>query len=374
MARKVNKKELLDKQRIAIICEGTETERPYFEEMVKLSPTLSTDDVLIYPIKSEKKTGSLKENGDYYPGVHDEAYSSYSYEPMRWVRAAELIISKEKCTEGWAVYDADNNQGGRSLQSHKNTIDHSQGIKNLYVAFSSYSFEEWFLLHYERNSKDFHDSECTFENSKGKNEKVNCGSKNCTNPNDCKGEKCLGGYLRHNSLLEIVKDGKTLEFQKGLGREYARITKDMLHQACVNAAWSRVLEPTKKSYECNPYTDVDQLVMKLLNDKWEVKWNICWWKVDCPFSLGGESFRIVCIENDIYIHYEGTNPVELISRNDIYWCDGNLNSNYSAIAYACDSKNINFSKSKDVKLLNKPNCHSILCVKRNNQEYYFEIH
>lgn len=374
MARNINKKVLLDKQKIAIICEGTETERPYFEELVRLSPTLSTDDVLIYPIKSEKKTGSLKEKGEYYPGVYDEAYSCYSYEPMRWVRAAELIIAKEKCTEGWAVYDADNNQGGRTTDSHKKTVDHSNSIPNLHIAFSSYSIEEWFLLHYERNRKDFHNSECSFENSRGKQEKVNCGSKNCINPNDCKGEKCLGGYLRHNHFLEIEKDGITKEFQKGLGCEYAGITKEMLHQACVNAAWSRSLEPTKESYERNPYSDVDQLIMKLLNDSWEIKWEIHWWKVGSLFSLGGEVFRVVCNEENTYIHYEGSNPVELISKNDIYWCDGSQNSNYSAISYACDSNNVNFSKSKDVKLLNKPNCHSILCVKRNNQEYYFEIH
>lgn len=372
MARTINKRKLTDTQRIVIVCEGKETEKPYFEKLVSLSTTISTDDVLIYPIRADEGDG-LKKDKSYYPGVFDENYDNYCYEPMRWVRAAELIISKEKCTEGWVVYDADDNFGGRSQDAHQKSYEHANKIPNLHIAFSAYCIEEWLLLHYERNSKAFHKSECTYAQVKpGGNisqKKVNCGSSSCTRGENCHGELCLGGYLREQRRFEYNVNGQLQEYDKSKGSKYAEITMGILHQACVNAAWSRSLNPHQKPYMCNPYTDVDKLVMRLLGDNRVVSWL----KLDEEFPLNGESYCVRKSNGIVTLHHMSTNSAALISKSDVYWCDGSADSDYHKVADVCDTNNINLIKSQDVSLINKPQGNSILCVRNKNIEYYFEV-
>lgn len=372
MGRTINRKQVTDTQRIVIVCEGRETEKPYFEKLVSLSPTISTDDVLIYPIRSNEDNG-LRKDKAYYPGIYDEDYDDYCYEPMRWVRAAELIISKEKCTEGWVVYDADNNFGGRSQDSHQKSCEHASKIGNLHIAFSAYCIEEWFLLHYERNTNAFHKSECTYELTKpgGKTsqKKVYCGSSSCAREENCHGSLCLGGYLREKKRFEVIVNGQLLEYDKSKGSIYAEITKEILHQACVNAAWSRSLNPHQKPYMCNPYTDVDKLVMRLLGDSWDISWL----KLGEEFYINGEPYFVSKLNGIVTLHHMGTDSAALISKSDIYWCDGSAASDYHNVADVVATNNINFIKSQDVNLINKPQENAILCIKNKNTEYYFEV-
>lgn len=371
MGRTINRRHLTTTPRIVIVCEGKETERPYFERLVALSPTISTDDVLIYPIRTEGESG-LKRDKSYYPGIFDEYYDEYCYEPMRWVRATELIMEREKCTEGWAVYDADNNVGGRSQDVHHRSYEYARSICNLHIAFSAYSIEEWFLFHNERNSKAFHKSECNFEllkpNGKTSQKKVNCGSVSCTREENCHGELCLGGYLRKNRIFESFLIDRPQEYNKSKGADYADETQKSLHKACVNAAWSRSLNPKNEPYVCNPYTDVDKLVMRLLGSIWD----IYWFKVGEEFILDGEAYCLSKLNSVVTLHHRGSHAA-LISKSNIYWCDGSVYSNYHKIADASALCNINFSKSQDVDLANKPQGNAILCIKSKNIEYYFEV-
>lgn len=360
-----------DKLTLVIVCEGKETERPYFEEIVKQSPLLSKDDVTIYPIPSEEQTKSFNgkgkrhflkpNNNEYYPGVSDPQYEKYNYEPMRWVRATELIMVQKKCTEGWAVYDLDN-KSGRTVERHREAYKYS---KNLHIAFSAYCFEEWFLLHYERNGKGFSDSECKDSNKK----QIKCGSKSCVHPDDCKGEKCLGGYLRKQGYFAMNGN----EYNKASGAKYAEISATRLHQACVNAAWLRSLEPEKPPYERNPYSDVDMLIMKLLNETWEQKWNINWISLGDTFSLGGERYKIVRSNDTVSITHESSNSSAVISKDNIYWCSGETTTDYRALESACSTNNVNFSRGNEVILMNKPKGKAILCIRNGYQEFYIEI-
>ena len=82
---------------------------------------------------------------------------------MKVILPMVLFMEREKYVEGWAVYDLDN-KSGRTSQHHKEAREDPKKVDNLHIAFSSYSIEEWFLLHFERNPKAFENSECKDKN------------------------------------------------------------------------------------------------------------------------------------------------------------------------------------------------------------------
>lgn len=51
-------------------------------------------------------------------------------------------------------------ESGRTNKRHQEARKDAENIDNLHIAFSAYSIEEWFLLHFERNAKAFDCSEC----------------------------------------------------------------------------------------------------------------------------------------------------------------------------------------------------------------------
>lgn len=356
----------LSSQSLVIVCEGTETEQSYFEELAKRTNGIN---VRVVPTPSEKVDNAAKQNRlhvtrqlkkrsdnaqplgpEYYVGLpeeDDETYEKYKAEPLRWVRAAQLFQKRKKFYEAWAVYDLDK---GRD-DAHPKAFD--MLTDTLHVALSAYSIEEWFLLHFERNPQAFSKSECKDVNDKV----VNCGHKKCLSQLNCEGTTCLGGRLRQMGYIP--------EYKKKLGIDYAQFTICLFHKACVNAAWTRSLSQNPP-YECNPYSDVDKLVMRLF----DASYNIEWPKIGIIFDIAGESYKIEVRGNGIYLVYEGQTPLIVIAKDDIYWCDDNYNLKVSA----CNGANVNFNhQKKEVLLLNKPSDTAILCIKKGNIERYFEI-
>ena len=356
---------LLSKDSMVIVCEGTETEYPYFKELcsgninIKVVPKAS--EIITKKAKLNRTTKrrnlvpcvNLQFTGpEYYvglPEIDSVTYDKYKSEPTRWVRAAQLFQEREKYYEAWAVFDMDKGRNRALPQAFRMTT------LTLQIAFSAYSIEEWFLMHFERNGKTFTHSEC--KDARGK--VVNCGNIRCVSDQNCHGDQCLGGYLREKGFIP--------EYTKNKGKEYAQLTKDRLHVACVNAAWSRSLS-SNLPYLCNPYSDVDKLVKRILGRNYDIKWV----RQNESFNIDSNNFKIKTCGTTLKLIFEGPGAVALISANQIYWC----NDDYENIVSACNGVNFNFNTNKKEVILSSNGFNTtnkILCVKSNSHEVYVDL-
>lgn len=366
MARSRGKKSFCNDS-LVIVCEGTETEAPYFMELCKLN-----DNWRVVPEESEVVTKEAKHkrnavcrtlrDGDlsvysgpeYYvglPEVDNSTYQEYRKEPLRWVRAAHLFQERFGFFEAWAVFDLDQGRENGLIDARNYILDK----ENLHIAFSAYSIEEWFLLHFERNPKAFEKSECRDAH----HNKVNCGHDECVSSLNCHGDECLGGRLREGKFIP--------SYTKKDGSKLVAITKDRRHIAYVNAAWSRSLS-TEEVYKRNPYTDVDRLIMRLLNDDYD----ICWIKRGATFHISGDSHVIEIVDGELKLLYVGKKAASILVGIHIYWCD----NKYEPIANALSGEKciLDNNNNHSLRLINKPSDITILCIKDGNRkEYYCEI-
>lgn len=194
--RKVNK-------RILILCEGGKTEPYYFKGLKTDRTRVSARAALrIEIVDTSKNTGK------------------------ELVSEAKMMRLQAKSERNpydaiWIVLDKD------GYTKHPHTFDQASANK-INLAFSSISFEYWFLLHYEYTSKSF--------------------------------EKA-------NDLIRYLK--KYLPQYEKNDNNY-QILRDFTNKAIENAKQYRKsiqfeLENGKRVYELNPYTDVDVLVERLLS-------------------------------------------------------------------------------------------------------------
>lgn len=364
MSRNSGGRQLLNDS-VVIVCEGTETEYPYFKELCKENINIrvvpEVSEVISKKAKSKRTQKSrhlyLPANiqflgPEYYAGLPEVdavTYRRYKSEPLRWVRAAQLFQERNKYYEAWAVFDLDKGRQ-RTFQRAFSMV-----TSTLQIAFSAYSIEEWFLMHFERNPYPFNYSECKDANKKV----INCGNIKCRSTQNCHGTRCLGGYLREKRYIP--------EYAKNNGKEYAQLTKDRFHVACVNAAWSRYLN-RNPPYMCNPYSNVDKLVMRILGCKDDIEWV----KMDEVFSIDNNNYRICKRQANIKLLFEGPSALAVIPADHIYWC----NDNYENIAPACSGINFNFNTNKDEAIISPVpiNTYSkILCITSNGKEVYIDL-
>lgn len=248
---------------IVIVCEGSETEAPYFQNLkseIEVNFPERFTDIRIVPVNEEKARQSVKRPAfkrllppeySYWVQIEDNGdfYNKYKAQPLRYVREAQLFMEREGYKEAWAVFDHDN------FPKRKEAFELAGQVCDLHIAFSSISFEEWILAHFERNPKVFLKSQCKDEDG----HPIDC-------ENDatqgCGGRDCLASYIRSRDYIEKYdKDGSTL---------YVSL-KERLESAVINAAWLRHLD-NAPVYERNPYTDVDRLVARLLGLDKEYVW------------------------------------------------------------------------------------------------------
>lgn len=299
-------KKRLFKNSLVIVCEGTETEYKYFEELasivrrdqpdrfsrIKVVPTPEekaatdarrssykrkmrniTQPIFLYHVKEEKSVGEYAQN---------------SAQPARYVREAQLFMIEDGYSDGWAVFDKDIHTG------HKRAWELASQMPRLKIAFSSYSFEEWILCHFERNSHAYHQSLC---------KRKDCGFQH----KGCQGRKCLIGRIREKNYIP--------DFVKSKERLFANVLVKRLGFACVNAAWLRSLNKNVIPYQQNPYTNVDELVLQLLDiqDRYE------WIKVGEVFEYEGHKFVLLINNSEILLAYDGTAPL-VITPNRFKYC------------------------------------------------------
>lgn len=152
-------------------------------------------------------------------------------DPVNMVKEAKK--SKKNYDEVWVVFDKDRDRDGQNLQA----IEDASKAK-ISVAFSSISFEEWVLLHFEKSTTAFQRSDCE---SRGQV---------CT----CNGTICASTYIKQNHYPNYVK---------GKAKLYDDLS-DKRDRALEFAAWLKYHHSPIANYHLlNPYTDVDNLVAQL---------------------------------------------------------------------------------------------------------------
>lgn len=311
------------KNNIVIVCEGTETEYDYFTGLknylgdsgkyytIKIVPTKDPEGIQ----GGNRQRKNRKLNGDrdtlrYYEQVEEsrELYDKYHKQPTRYVREAQLFLKDNIYTEAWAVFDNDD------FPDLENAFKLASTDDKLNIAYSSISFEEWLLHHFERNAKVFDRSECKADDK----------SIDCNKDKGCRGEHCIAGRLRAQGYLPDYKKNNK-EDKKKDREDFFIQTRSHLEQARINAAWLRHLQDGP-IYERNPYTDVDRLVSRLLGlDKeyvWvrlgeEFKYNgatILVEKENDEVRIRSKNFCVIGKENMINTDLEGNENTPLLNR------------------------------------------------------------
>lgn len=280
---------------IVIVCEGSETEAPYFEalkaEVERVNPQkyakilvvpIVEEQVIPSPSRANKKKRKLKPSERtywYHQEETQELYNEYCAQPVKYVREAELFMQKDGYLEAWAVFDHDN----INIQHRRKAFEHAESVHNLNIAFSSIAFEEWILAHFERNPKAFEKAQC-----KERGKAIDCGK----DPDiGCDGNRCLAGYLRKQLYLPGYEKNDHTLFD---------MLRSQFETAQINAAWLRHLE-NGPIYERNPYTDVDKLVARLL----EVHTKYEWVKLEEVFTYMGVGIMVTKDESGVKIHIDG---------------------------------------------------------------------
>lgn len=295
--RKTNKKNII------ILCEGTETEVRFFKDLrdyvnkhdpdrfseIRIIP-IPLDNISVNPRNSHRKIRQLQPSSTsfrYY--IKEESnlitYNRYKAQPTRYVREVQLFMDEDGYVEGWAVFDKD------TFTHHAEAFALAASIDGLHIAFSSYCFEEWILMHFERNSHPFTTSVCKNCNKKDKG----CGT---GVPDDCHGNICIGGRIRECKYIP--------DYAKNKDSIFIEYTLPRLEQCYANAAWIRTLS-AEPLYNRNPYTDVDKLVKRLLDEEKEYFWH----ELDCIFVFSQSKVIISYDGSHLRIENNGRVPIIL---------------------------------------------------------------
>lgn len=320
----VREKKSFKDRNIVIVCEGSTTEYNYISEACEYAKTIGRmpfTNVIILPINEKpistnpnrrKQKRHLMGNKDecrYYSKVDTlDNYEKYKGQPTRYLREAQLFIEEDGFVEGWAIYDKDKHT------DHAGAIELLDTDSRLKVAFSSYSFEEWLLCHFERNLTQFNKSECCDNDGHS----YQCGCDNSDSAN-CNGIICIAGRLRKYKY--IPEYSKT---QTDLFKNYSLAPSGTLSEIpLINAAWIRFKQNGQIRFDANPYTDVDILLLHLLDDSRIFRW----------FS-GGEAIKlsqgeiVISKKDKVACITNISNKNVLLPKNCIkkYMSDGNIQS------------------------------------------------
>ncbi len=233
MARRRRKTRKL-KQSIYIVAEGTNTERIYFEAIIE----------------------QIEENAEKY-SFQVKFVETDKTDAIGLINRANEL--KSECDEIWAVFD----KNGYTL--HQQAFEKADKY-NIKIAFSSIAFENWILLHFERNKTPFSKARQVID------------------------------YLHHKKhFAGYDKKANTNIYPK---------LKLRTELAIENAVWLRremttVLEQENgRIYKLNPYTTVDYLVAKIL----EMDDKVIWGNVGETITFGSISVtvtRMTVTNNDI---------------------------------------------------------------------------
>lgn len=209
--RKTQKRKQL-KESIYIVCEGTNTERIYFEEIAQQPDVFDKYAIKVYPSEEDQIEAAKK------------AGESIKTDALNLVKLAKQEI--KNYDEVWAVFDKD----GYTKHEQAFLEAEKHGVN---LAFSSIAFEHWILLHYEQHQTAFSKSQNVID------------------------------YLQQAGYFTGYSKKADISI-------YSKL-KNLTKIAIENSAWLRMemaqtlANCNKKIYELNPYTTADKLVAKLLD-------------------------------------------------------------------------------------------------------------
>lgn len=204
MARTSNRRAL--KTTIFIACEGRNTEPTYFERIKEIVEEEGEISIEIYP---------------------DETIDNAKSEPLGLIGVAQENL--KVYDEAYVVYDCD---GYTKHQEAWRKAEKSINGKKVKIIFSNIAFEQWVLLHFECSLNSFSKSQQIID------------------------------YLQAKLYYPV--------YEKKITNDIYTFLKDRTSIAYENAAWLRYLQKeaiNEKSLEfVKPYTNVDELVKRLLGD------------------------------------------------------------------------------------------------------------
>ena len=337
---------------LVIVCEGSTTEYNYFDEIRNLKeegrfPSSPYTYIHIIPGDSDYVVETSRKKRTLYGSKDDcryfekgeqskEEYDKYKSQPVRYVREAELFLkdSESSFDEAWAVYDWDVKPDKPQEKKHKDVMPLlERNAHKLNIAFSSYSFEEWFLMHFEKNDKVFICSDCSDEKDKS----YMCGTHKANySGHDCHGTMCIAGLLREKNYIRYY----TKE-DRNLFTQYTFKNGAFCQKALYNAAWLR--SRSKKFCE-DPYTNVDELVCRMVG----IKQRVIWVKLGDAFPWGGSDITISLESGKLRIENVGSKSCLLrysnISVTDNPMQEGeSINIASAETLYAKTKKDIHYS-------------------------------
>lgn len=265
---------------VLIVCEGVNTEPAYFESLesyIRINYSEHYKDGIAFEIfpygpevleefEKEDELFSRKKNTRVIrhseQEINDDIEEEYYAAPVRWVRYAQINSINSGYNQVWSVFDYDNRQIDhikKSFELAKEPVEN--GINEVQIAFSSYSFEYWILLHYTLYESYLGSSEC----KEGKNS-ILCGTK--IHADDCEGQKCLAGciYLFDSEVGGILKTKKsTFPF-----------IESSMKNAHIRAEYMKELHSlnTTNIWEMHPVTTMNKMLEYLIPDFGGVKWHL----------------------------------------------------------------------------------------------------
>ena len=276
----MSKKARAFRKNMLIVCEGEVTEPEYFNLLKKMSLEAGIwDEIDVKPKPRSEEEGEATVK---VPSPHkspkprrqlktvevpieaDEVEQRYNWRqtPVSFVKEARGGLKDDTFVEVWAVFDCNGHPSHPQAFSLANELINGKKVN---IAFSSIAFEHWILLHFEKNLTAFAKSEC-----KQHGTYLDCG--NGAHASDCWGSRCVVGYMRVNKYLSYSTKKPDKSF-------YALLDSLVSHErrfvAYKNVAWLRYAVPNNEAepYLTNPYTNVDKLVKRLLNEDDEtIEW------------------------------------------------------------------------------------------------------
>ncbi len=237
---------------ILIVCEGENTEPQYFASLIPLAKKAWGDNPKLFVEISPKpklvdesvpnervskhKTARKKRQLKTVPTEPSLIENEFKAVPVRYVREAQQGLEDGTYEEAWAVFDKDYHPKHKeAFELAKEEVD---GEK-VQIAFSSISFEQWILLHFEKSFTPFGKSAALIER------------------------------------LQKVKP-ELQDYSKSVTATDFTFLHPHYLTAFENAAWLRFQYQKNKSdlpiYERNPYTNMDELVRHLLQIQRQILW------------------------------------------------------------------------------------------------------
>ncbi|KAA6327311.1 hypothetical protein EZS27_023696 [termite gut metagenome] len=223
---------------ISIICEGTRTEKLFFESIRDEIQTEKNDCVInVYPRNKTEINESNETNRGAYKGRKrqtNKGNKKFEIEeikgalPLKWIEEGRRHLEDGRANEAWAVFDKDRHP--KAKEAFELAEKEINGMK-VNIAFSSICFEYYLLLHFE----------------------------------------CI--YRKFDQCEEVNEYARKKQYWKETKKENStyNIVKDRLQIGFADCAWLRFTSDEKEKdipvYKRNPYTNVDKLVCKLIGEK-----------------------------------------------------------------------------------------------------------